>query len=343
MSALIDVRTLSPREVPEDVDAFLDQLERPTIFRVPGRDPTRSRIAGGSLHGNEPSGLRAIHRFLRSGEVPAVEAWLFLGGVESARAAPRYSHRMLPGRRDLNRCFRPPFDGLDGQIAQQVLDLLRAVRPELVVDLHNNTGRNPAYAVGGGLDERLDLAALFCDRFVHSELRLGTFTEAFTDLAPSVTIECGHAGDPAADATAYAGLVRLMKVHQLVPDPARHERMRILECPVRMCLRAEHTLAFAERPDAQASVTLDLEIERHNFETLGRGTRLGWVSSRRAWPFEAVDASGVEVSTAWLEVAGDEVVARCAFTPFMLTTHVEIARADCLFYAATRRSRPGGP
>lgn len=338
MRPLIDVRTIDAREVPEHSDAFLDQLERPTIFRVPGRDRSRCRVVAGTMHGNEPSGLRAIHRFLRSGERPAVEAWLFIGGVESARAVPRYTHRMLPGRRDLNRCFRPPFSGLDGQIAEQVLALLRATRPELVVDLHNNTGRNPAYAVAGGLDARLDLAALFCDRFVHSELRLGTFTEAFADLAPSVTIECGRAGDPEADATAFAGLVRLMRLHELVPAGANRERMRIFERPVRMCLRAEHTLAFAERPDPAASVTLDLEIDRHNFETIAPGTRLGWVSAERAWPFEALDASGAEVSTSWLEITRGELVSRRAFTPFMLTTHATIACGDCLFYAATRRS-----
>lgn len=338
VSTVIDVRTVEKGDLPDDPDAFLDQLERPTVFRVPGRDRSRCRVVSGSLHGNEPSGLRAIHRFLSLGEPPAVDAWLFVGGVESARAEPRYSHRMLPGRRDLNRCFRPPFGDRDGKVAEQVLDLLRGARPELVVDLHNNTGQNPAYAVGGGLDERLDLAALFCDRFVCSDLSLGTFTEAFAELAPSLTIECGRAGDPQADATAYAGLVRLMRLHQLVPARVSREHMMILEHPVRVCLRPDHTLAFADRPDPSASITLDLEIERHNFETVAEGTRFGWVSPGLPWPFEALDASGADVSMAWLEIARGELVSRRSFVPFMLTTHAEIARSDCLFYAATRRA-----
>ncbi len=338
MSELIDVRTVDRRDIPEDPDAFLDQLTRPTLFHVPGRDPSRRRVVAGSLHGNEPSGLRAIHRFLASGETPVVDAWLFVGAVESAREKPRFSHRMLPGRRDLNRCFRPPFGDPDGRIAEQVLLLLRSLRPELVVDLHNNTGRNPAYAVGGGLDARLDLAALFCDRFVWSELRLGTFTEAFADLAPSITIECGRAGDPHADSTAYAGLVRLMRLHELVAAQVRHEHMMILERPVRVCLRPEHTLAFGRQPALDASVTLDLEIERHNFETVAGGTRLGWVGPGVPWPLEAIDATGVDVSNEWLETEHGELVSRRSFVPFMLTTHIQIARADCLFYVATRRA-----
>jgi len=338
VSPAIDVRTVDRRDVPEDPDAFLDQLDRPTVFRVPGHDRSRCRVAAGSLHGNEPSGLRAIHRFLASGETPAVDAWLFIGGVESARAEPRYTHRMLPGRRDLNRCFRPPFGDRDGQIAGCVLDLLRGARPELVVDLHNNTGRNPAYAVAGGLDARLDLAALFCDRFVCSALTLGTFTEAFADLAPSATIECGRAGDPHADATAYAGLVRMMRLRELVRAEVRHDRMIILEHPVRVCLRPACTLAFGEQADAAAAVTLDLEIDRHNFETLAAGTRLGWVAPATPWPFEAIDPGGADVSHAWLEIAGGELRSRHAFVPFMMTTDAEAARGDCLFYAATRRT-----
>lgn len=335
MSTVIDVRR--SREVPVDPERFLDAIERPTVFRVPGRDRSRCRVVAGLLHGNEPSGLRAIHRYLSSGETPAVDAWMFVGSVDSARAAPRYSHRMLPGRRDLNRCFRPPYRDLDGKIAEGVLELLRGVHPELVVDMHNNTGRNPAYAVGGALDARLDLAALYCDRFVCSNLNLGTFTEAFQDLAPAVTIECGRAGDAQADATAYAGLVRLMRMNELVPAFGR-EHMIVLVEPVRVCLRPGHTLAFGERPDPRAAVTLDLEIDRHNFETLVGGTRLGWVAAGDAWPFDARDERGAEVSSAWLEVVDGELRSRRSFVPFMLTTHVEIARADCLFYAATRRT-----
>ncbi|MDX2088820.1 MAG: succinylglutamate desuccinylase/aspartoacylase family protein [Kofleriaceae bacterium] len=337
MSALIDVRETRGHRVPANAERFLDELEVPTVFHVPGHDRARSRVVAGLIHGNEPSGLRAIHRYLRSGEIPAVDAWLFVGNVASARTAPRFSHRMLPGRRDLNRCFRPPFRELDGQIAEHVLGMLREVRPELVVDLHNNTGRNPAYAVGGALDERLDLAALFCDRFVCSNLNLGTFTEAFTELAPSVTIECGRVGDPQADATAYAGLLRLMRTQALVSTYGR-EHMMILEEPVRVCLRPELSLAFGARADPRACVTLDLEIDRHNFEVVAEGTRFGWIARGVPWPFDARDESGAEVSARWLEISQEAIVSRRSFVPFMMTTHAEIARVDCLFYAATRRA-----
>jgi predicted deacylase len=169
-----------PAALPRDVDAFLDGLPGPTLLRLAGRDRGRVRVVAGTLHGNEPSGVRAIHHALRT-VVPAVDVLFFVGAVEAARAEPRFGRRMLPGRRDLNRCFRPPHhgDGEDGRVAEAVLAQVRAAHPEAVVDLHNNTGHNPAYAIGTAVDgPRLALGALFAERFVCSSVRLGTFVEA---------------------------------------------------------------------------------------------------------------------------------------------------------------------
>ncbi len=49
---------------------------------------------------------------------------------------------MLPGARDLNRCFVPPWSGPEGELAAEALRLLREAGCEALVDLHNNTGHN---------------------------------------------------------------------------------------------------------------------------------------------------------------------------------------------------------
>jgi hypothetical protein len=49
-----------------------------------------------------------------------------------------------------------------------------------------------AYGVGRTLDgELLALTAMFASTFVCSRLSLGTFSEAFAELGPSVTIDAG--------------------------------------------------------------------------------------------------------------------------------------------------------
>ena len=139
-----------PEEVPSTPEAFLHGLQRPTAFFVRGQDQKKLRVIAGSLHGNEPSGFRAIHRTLIDiavrGERPATNVWFFVGGVEAAKHGAN-GLRMQPGRRDLNRCFAPPFDGIEGAVGDMALRLFREVPPEAVVDLHNNTGLNPAYTV----------------------------------------------------------------------------------------------------------------------------------------------------------------------------------------------------
>lgn len=324
--------------VTPDVDVFLAGLDRPTIFHMPGDDPSRARVVAGTLHGNEPSGLRAIHRVLSESTRPPVDCWFFVGAVEAARAAPGFAQRMLPGRRDLNRCFRAPFRDRDGRVAQATLEVLRTARPELVVDLHNNTGHNPAYGIGHQLDDaHLALAALFARTYVHSTLAMGTFTEALTDLAPAVAIECGRAGDPAADATAYAGLRRLLALPHLEP-PVLDAPMAILVDPVRVMLRSGVRVAFGEAPVPGVDVTLVPDVDRHNFETLQPGAQLGWLAHTGAWPLVAIGHDGRDRSRELLRDDAGILRTQTTVVLMMATRDEAAATHDCLFYAATRRA-----
>ncbi len=316
-------------------ERFLASLRGPTLFRRAGRDPSRVRVASGLMHGNEPSGFRAVHRALSEDLTPETDVWFLVGAVEAALAPPGFAHRMLPGRRDLNRCWRAPFDGPDGEAARDALSTLLAVTPEAVVDLHNNTGRNPAYV----LSSRVDAAAItlcghFATRLVHNEIRLGTFVEAFDHLCPAATVECGRAGDPQADATAWAGLQRFLRASSFSGLAVEAEPVAVLRDPARVRLREGLSLAFAERPIDGVDVTFDAEVDRHNFETLAAGSVLAWVRPEVAWPVEAVDASGRALSRALFSLDAGALVTRAPMVPIMMTTSVAAATSDCLFYAA---------
>ncbi|HEX2659244.1 MAG TPA: succinylglutamate desuccinylase/aspartoacylase family protein [Polyangia bacterium] len=341
-SGAIDVQSVAALDLAPDPDEALRALSGPTIFHLPGRDRSRARVVVGSLHGNEPSGWRAVHHVLRAGETPAVDAWFFVGAVDAARVAPCWSRRMLPGRRDLNRCFRPPFDDADGAIALEALSRLRAVRPEAALDLHNNSGHNPAYAIGQSRDPlRLSLASLFSHRYVTSRFSLGTFMEAFDETAPTVTIECGRGGDLAADAVAVAGLMRFLSLERLEPAFVSQQPMTLLIDPVRVRTRPGVTLAFADAGyQARAGtvdVVLDREIDRHNFQTLPAGTRLGWLRDATPWPLIAVDQDGEDVSRELFHAVDGALETRTSIVPIMMTTDAASALGDCLFYAVHQR------
>ena len=322
-------------DLPEDPTAFLRLLGGPCLLRLPGRDRSRTRVVTTLLHGNEPSGLHAVLRYLRSGHQPAADVLFFIASVEAALEPPCFTHRALPGTRDGNRCWRAPFSDEPGRVAESVLSAIFATEPECLVDLHNNSGHNPAYGVAFclGHAER-SLVSLFADRVVHTPLELGTVVEATVEAFPSVTIECGRGGDPAADEVAWDGLLRLLDWEQI--DFERPvQPLAVYEDPIRVCVRKGTTLAYAEAEEHDADLTISASVDRHNFETLAPGTPIGWLAPKGEWPLEAWNAAGEECSQALF--VNDEGVlrARRSRIPIMMTTNRVIAESDCLFYSVS--------
>jgi hypothetical protein len=326
-------RDLARDAIPESEQAFLEALGGPALLRLAGQDPARTRIVSTLLHGNEPSGLRAVHGYLRSDAIPATDVLFFIGAVGTALAEPRFGHRALPGEIDANRCWRPPFESAPGRVAEQALARFRESGAECLVDLHNNTGHNPAYGVAFEIGHaEQSLVSLFADRVVHTPLELGTLVEATIRSFPSVTIECGRAGDPAADRVAAEGLERYLD-WQTIDFTRPVVPLMILESPVRVCVREGLDLAFADAPDPAAPLTVSRSIDRHNFERMAPGSAIGWVGEGAPWPIAAVDADGLECSRHYFEISEGVLRTREAFIPIMMTTNREIAKSDCLFYA----------
>ena len=325
---------LDARDLGADAGALLARLGGPTLLRVPGRDRARLRVVSTLLHGNEPSGVRALHRWLAADPEPAVDVLLFLGAVATALAPPGFAHRFLTGAADLNRCWLPPHAGYEGRLARRVLARLHAQRPECLVDLHNNTGHNPAYGVTPriGGPER-NLIGLWARRVVHTPLALGTLVEATCAAWPSVTIECGRSGDPAADEIAWAGLRRLVDVSDLRLD-ASPPSLEVAVDPVRVSVRPGIALDFGDGPGAGPGLTVSREIDRHNWERVPPGTCIGWLEQGCEWPLEALGAGDEDRSFDLFVLRDGRLETRRSMIPVMMTTHRENALADCLFYAA---------
>jgi hypothetical protein len=331
---ILERETALPKErIPPTAEEFLELLAVPSLISVKGLDTSRTRIVSTLLHGNEPSGLRAIQSWLSTGRIPAVNTLLFIGAVRTARLSPGFAHRFLPGRIDLNRCWFPPHTGRVGEFAGEVLRLFKQALPESLIDLHNNTGHNPPYGVSPrvGSQER-NLVAYFADRVVHSPLRLGTLVEATQADFPSVTIECGCSGDPIADATALAGLERYLHDHRAEHLGANPPSMEVLTNPQRVTVREGVDLAFGEGPVADAEFTVARDIDRHNFERLESGVPIGWLAAGADWPIAAIGPDGRDVSRELFRLREEILETQRPLTPIMMTTNRRNALDDCLFY-----------
>ncbi|MFU8857584.1 MAG: succinylglutamate desuccinylase/aspartoacylase family protein [Deferrisomatales bacterium] len=329
-------------DVPETVEGFLAALGGPAFLRVPGVDRSRTRAVATLLHGDEPSGVRAVHAWLRSGPAPApaVDVVVFLGAVEAALAGSGFRHRALPGGRDLNRCFGPLCDAKEGGTAREALALLRGAEPEALVDLHNTSGATPAYGLGpDAVPALLEIGGLFAGRYVCTgALGLGALVEAAGEHAPSVVVECGQRGSPEADRVAREGLARFAAGERAPVDGS----LVLYRDPVRVELASGAAVAFADAPVPGADLTLRGDVDRWNLCTLPPGTELGWVRPGAPWPVQARRKGGGDASRSLFRVEGERLLTRGSFTPLMMTTDPESARGDCLCYGVTPVGREAG-
>ena len=280
------------QEVGSTVEEFLQKFNGPTFLWLPGLDTTRTRAVSTLLHGNEPSGLRAIHRWLLEGHQPQVNLLCFIGAPVAALTEPLFSHRCRRNGKDLNRCFRPPFDGPEGNIAQAMLQELHFTQPEGLIDLHNTSGHSPAYGVStrkGAMQEKL--TGIFCNHLVVTDLRLGTLMEATETAWPTVTIEAGWAHDEQAHELAFRGFSKyaLAKNFSDFASP-----VTVSHHPIRVELQEGATLAYASAPTPGVDLTLPSDVDRLNFGTLSTKERLGWIGTRGLEVLQAQDATGTK-------------------------------------------------
>jgi len=322
-----------PPELGTSVEEFLQKLGGPAGIHVPGTDRSRIRVVTTLLHGNEPSGVRAVFRWLQAGTIPIVDMVFIVGAVEAAVAPPGFHYRFLPDAKDLNRCFREPFDGAEGRLAATILDWLRAISPEALIDLHNTSGRSPAYGVTTKVAlPHLSLTSLFSNQLIETDLRLGTLMEATEDAWPTIAVECGGALSPESDRVAFEGLCRYASEPEILTIDLVNNPVRVYRHPIRVELCVGRTVAYESTPDRKADLTLLPDVDKYNFDCLDSGELLGWVGHPHLDVLVARGADGRDQTRElFIEDAGRLVMAIPARI-LMMTTNPTMAANDCLFY-----------
>jgi len=332
------LRDPDPSSIPADCLSFLRTLDGPALIHVTGTEPLRTRAIATLLHGNEPSGLRALHRWLRRGERPRTSLLCLVGAVEAALHDEPFTHRYLPGVRDLNRCFREPFADAPGQLARQFLEELRQHAPECLVDVHNTSGRSPAFAVAPREDPAHEaLASIFCCHLVITDLTLGSLMEVSADPCPAITVECGSAHDARSDEVAWTGLMRFVAAPDVLTPTRESQAIELYHHPVRLEFEPGTRLAWHESPQPGADLTLRTDLERFNFGTADPAVPLGWLGSRGLGPLRVRSGSGRDVLADYFCARDGRLHPARPLRFFMVTSSREMALADCLLYATAER------
>ena len=326
----------APGSLGADAVSFIEQLGGPTCLVIPGVDRGRSRMVVTLLHGNEPSGVMALYHWLSDEQrvVPAVDVYCVIMNVAAALTNPLFSHRQLPGLRDLNRCFCPPYNDAPGLLAKALIDLIDEVRPEALVDIHNTSGAGPSFGVAVYFDRRHDaLVSYFTERLIITDLRLGALMELSEQQVPSVTIECGGSYDASSHHIAYEGLLRLLREDTLFTDSGAEWPIEVLHNPVRLELHDSLEIAYAEQRQLAADLSLRVDIEHLNFGAVEPSTLLGWMSPAAWQKITVVNSRGENLRDEYLRVEDGCLFPATRLKLFMITSNPVIAKSDCLLYA----------
>ena len=321
-----------------DEDVLVD-LRKPALIRIPGTAAApRSRFVSCLLHGNEDSGYRAVLDLLRDGEHYPFDLWVFIGNVRAAHQDGWFAHRYLDGQEDFNRTWglAAPTTRMR-RCADAVFEVLAAQDLEAAVDIHNNTGLNPYYAiVPDPTQEALNLAAAMADTILRWPLRAHTLMEVLSPICPAVSVECGLPAVEANHSYAASALrrfLRLDSVEEDYPGPRR-----IFEMQHKVVVRPEVPFAFGGVLTEELDLVLHPGLDTYNFGMLLAGTEVGRVPPDAGMPLLATDMRGVETTERFFEIRRGGLVVTEDVTPVMLTTTVQQTRRDCWFYIARRRA-----
>jgi hypothetical protein len=342
MSGLRVIDNPGPEICGPHAEAFLRNLGGPSCLVLPGRDPGRCRALVTLLHGNEPSGVLALRRWIASGEQPAVTVIAIVASVHAALAEPAFSHRMLPRARDLNRCFKRPFEDEQGRLARAIMEELAERAPEAVVDMHNTSGSGPAFGLCTHLDPQHDaLVSLFTRRLIVTHLQLGALMDLSEEKRPTVTVEVGGRLDEDAHAVAWDGVQRYFRAQQVLRDDLAHDwGLEVLHNPIRIELLDGASFTYADRPQPGYDITFSPDIEHLNFGTVSEQARLGWVQGDPRQLFRAIDEHGRCAVSELLRVRDGGLFPAQPLKLFMITTNAAIAQSDCLCYAVADDGSP---
>lgn len=315
------------------VEEFLNQLNGPRYIVLNGLDNSRTRVFVTLLHGNEPSGVMALLRWLKEERQASVRIVCILASVKTALAAPLFHYRNLPGVKDLNRCFQAPFEDAQGQLAKAILELIHHYRPEAVIDMHNTSGTGPAFGVATHDDKNHHALTLpFSDKLVITHLKLGALMDISEDHYPTVTIEAGGRLDQTAHEVAWKGLHYYFTEVDIFKNSQKNKSVKLIIEPIRMELRKGASLAYANTSNSEFDITLIDTIDQLNFSAIDSQTQLGWVNRGGLNNFLVRDCKQQSITKDWLRLEQGKLYPNTDVLLFMITINPVIAIEDCLFY-----------
>ena len=308
-------------------------LEGPTLIHLHGRREQPLFIST-LLHGNETTGFQAIQELLKKyteKELPRSLS-ILIGNVSAAKE----QLRRLENQPDYNRTW----PGTEYASSDETI-MMHTIKEEMrqrnvfaSIDIHNNTGLNPHYACINKIENSFfHLARLFSRTIVYFTRPIGVQSQAFADLCPSTTLECGQVGQSTSIEHALSFIDAALHLSEIPQHPILKQDIDLF-----------HTIAIVKIPE-QASISfnaedcqicLDENIDHMNFKEIKAGTQIGKINDSKGFHLEAWNNDGINIGEELFDYSNNEIRVKKEVMPAMLTLNEKVIRQDCLCYLMER-------
>ena len=308
----------------------------PTLLHLQGMRPDTIFISI-LLHGNESTGFYVIQELLKKYEnTPLPKSIsIFFGNTQAAR----HGLRFLDSQQDYNRVW-PSTNyphSQEASVMQEIVDEMKGRNLFASIDIHNNTGLNPHYACINKLDNSfLHMAALFGPTVVYFLTPKGVQSMAFSDLCPSVTLECGKSSSEAGARHALEYVDAVLHMNKLPKHPIAPHDIHLFHTIARVKVPKDVTFSFS---DKSADILFSKKLDKMNFAEMPPNTSLGKANSSAA-RLQAFNDDDEDIGNEIFHVFEDKIQLNYSMMPAMLTLDERVIRQDCLCYLMERISLP---
>lgn len=314
--------------------ALYQQIDGPTLIHLEGRNK-RPLVVSVLQHGNEVTGWEALRRLLKNNyqHEPLPRSLLIL--IANPQAA-KHRLRRLDDQPDFNRCWPggKQADSAYTRLFGKIHDRMRELNPLAVLDIHNNTGLNPHYAAVNDIrSDNLRLAALFSSKVVYFTMPAGTLSLSMSEYCPSLTLECGQAGEIHGTDHTLAFLETCLNLEIISNKPLHPEAVHLFHMVATVYVNDNMLFGFGRVP---AELALREDLDKYNFCELPAGTSFGKLHKSTGQPIIAVNTDGDDITDQYFVFDNGRVETTREVMPSMLTLDRRVIQQDCLCYLMDR-------
>jgi succinylglutamate desuccinylase len=314
--------------------ALYQQIDSPTLIHLEGRNK-RPLVVSVLQHGNEVTGWEVLRRLLKNNYQHETLPRSLLILIANPQAA-KHRLRRLDDQPDFNRCWPggKQADSTYTRLFSKIHDRMRELNPLAVIDIHNNTGLNPHYAAVNEIrSDNLRLASLFSSKVVYFTMPAGTLSLSMSEYCPSLTLECGQAGEIHGTDHTLAFLETCLNLQTISHHPVQPDAVHLFHMVATVYVNDNVLFGFGRVP---AELALREDLDKFNFCELPAGTLFGDLHQPTKRPLMAVNADGDDVTDQYFMFDGGQVETTREVMPSMLTLDRRVIQQDCLCYLMDR-------